>query len=236
MQYLILENNDFTALTVNSLKTCIPDAEYKIIVRQEKISPLEQALRHYDDLTFVIQSGIVLELKQGDLPPEEKLRKYHIGASKQAVFAEHETKAHHYKFIGSRLHAGVVDTSLFIINPEMWETKTECKLSDKKLLKMPRYMNHRSDPTLGTCMGGYEILKYASLGEDASVFNYIEHLMSEKADVRETMGYCFDKLLPYTDGLPNHSKAVVEALAQKSITRAAKLRKCLHDLKQKAVD
>jgi hypothetical protein len=235
MQYVILEKNDFTALTVNSLKTCIPDVEYKVIVKNDK-SALEQSLQDCNDLTFVIASGVVLELKKGDLPPEEKLRKYHIAASKQAVFAEYQNKAHHYQLIGSGLHGGVVDLSLFIINPKMWENKTDCKLSDKKVLNMPRYMNHRPDPTLGTCMGGYEILKYASLGEDCSVFNYVEHLEFENADVRESMGYCFDRLLPYTDGLPSHSKNVVEALAKKSITRAAKLRKCLHELKQKAVD
>ena len=69
MQYVILENNDFTALTVNSLKTCIPDAEYKVIVKNDK--PLEQSLQNCNDLTFVIASGVVLELKEGDLPPEE---------------------------------------------------------------------------------------------------------------------------------------------------------------------
>ena len=92
MQYVILESNDFTSLTVNSLKTCVPDAEYKVIVRNEKVSPLEQSLSHCKNLTFVIGSGVVLELKEGDLPPEEKFRKYHIGASRQAVFAEYQNK------------------------------------------------------------------------------------------------------------------------------------------------
>ena len=85
-------------------------------------------------------------------------------------------------------------------------------------------------------MGGYEIIKYASLGEDASVFNYTNHLESEHAEVRDTMGYCFDRLLPYTEGLSDHSKKVVETLAKKTSTRASKLRRCFHDIKQKAVE
>ena len=234
MQYLVLENNNFTALTINSLKKCVPDAEYKIV--QQEGDALVQALDICDDLTFVITGGIVLELKDGDIAPKEKLKKYHMCASKLAVFAEHPRQKHHYELIGSSLHSGVIDMSLFILNPKMWRNEKDSRLSDKKLLQMPRYMNHRSDATLACCMGGYEIIKYASLGEDASVFNYINHLESGHAEVRDTMGYCFDKLLPYTEGLSNHSKKVVETLAKKTSERASKLRLCLHGIKQKAVE
>ena len=60
MQYLVIERNNFTALTINSLKACIPDAEYKIV--QEKGSTLEQALDICDEVTFVVTGGIVLDL------------------------------------------------------------------------------------------------------------------------------------------------------------------------------
>jgi len=81
-------------------------------------------------------------------------------------------------------------------------------------------------------MGGRDILTYGSLGHDAPVLNYLTHLYSGEASVRETFGCCFDRLLPYTDNLPEKEKAIVERLGNLTKVRVGKLRKMLVDIKK----
>ena len=96
---------------------------------------------------------------------------------------------------------------------------------------MPRYINHKSDPILDSCIGSYEAFKYGMAGETAAVYNYLPHLLSGKATPIETFAYCFDKLADYVDGLPEHRKTQVLKLAEKTRIRASKLRKALVELK-----
>ena len=232
MKYLVLKNN-YTALTVNSIKQNMPDAEYKVVSVEGGKIPT--ALKHCKELTMVIMGGIVLNIKEGDLPPIEKLKKHHLAMSREAVFADHSRWRKNYSLIKSRLHEGVVDMSIFIINPEKWKTvpKDDSNfILGKKIMYMPRYMNHRDDPTLGTCMGGSDVLSYGSLGEDASVHNYLTHLYSGEANVRDTFGCCFDKLLPFTEGLEDKERKIVERLGNLTKVRVGKLRQMFIDIKK----
>ena len=224
MQYLVLENN-FTALTVNSIEKNMPDAVYRVIPMPK--NRVGKALEFCDDITMVVVGGIILNIQEGDLPPREKIEKYHMTVSRQAVFADHKKRRHNYSHIRSNLLDGVVDMSIFIINPALWENETNYDLKDKKLLNMPRYMNHRDDPTVEPCMGGYDIMSYGSLGEDASVLNYLTHLYSGEATPRESWAYCFDKLLEYTEGLGEKEKEIVERLGNLTLKRIGKLRQII---------
>lgn len=211
----------------------MPDADYKVVPYGKGRIPA--ALNNCDDITMVVTGGIVLNVKEGDYPPAEKLKNYHLAMSRQAVFADRKRMKHHYHLINSNLHEGVVDMSLFIINPAMYDSIPDSDLHatrDKRILYMPRYMNHRDDPTVGTCMGGYDVLQYGSLGHDAPVLNYLTHLYTGEATPRETWGYCFDRLLDYTDGLPEAEKRVVEKLGNLTKKRVGKLRQMLVDIKK----
>jgi precorrin-6B methylase 2 len=73
MKYLVLENN-YTALTVNSIKQNMPDAEYKVVPIEGGKIPT--ALKHCTEPTMVVMGGIVLNIKEGDLPSAEKLKKH----------------------------------------------------------------------------------------------------------------------------------------------------------------
>jgi hypothetical protein len=232
MQYLVIEN-EFTALTVNSIKQNMPNAKYLTSPMGE--SRIQTALKLCTEPTMVVTGGVVLNIKEGDLPAPEVLEKKHLAMSREAVFADHPRWKKNYELIKSPLHEGVVDMSVFIINPAKWKTipkKDTNFLLGKKILYMPRYMNHRDDPTLGTCMGGRDIMGYASLGEDASVYNYLTHLYSGQATVRETFGCCFDKLLPYTEGLGETEKEIVERLGNLTKVRVGKLRQMMVDIKK----
>ena len=232
MQYLVIEN-EFTALTVNSIKQNMPDAKYVTAPMGE--GRIQTALKLCTEPTMVVTGGIILNIKEGDLPDPKVLETKHLAMSREAVFADHPRWKRNYELIKSRLHDGVVDMSIFIINPAKWKKipkKDTNFLLGKKILYMPRYMNHRDDPTLGTCMGGQDIIQYASLGEDASVHNYLTHLYSGKANVRETFGCCFDKLLPYTEGLDEREKEIVEKLGNLTKVRVGKLRQMMIDRKK----
>tara|TARA_B110000977_G_scaffold62982_1_gene85596 strand:- start:886 stop:1593 length:708 start_codon:yes stop_codon:yes gene_type:complete len=232
MRYLVLENK-FAQLTINSIKQNMPDAEYKVVpVVGGRIAT---ALKNSTDLTMVVMGGIVLNIKEGDLPPEESLRKHHLAMSRQAVFSDHPKWKHNYKLIRSHLTDGTVDMSIFIINPKKWRSVPETDsnfLLGRKILYMPRYMNHRDDPTLGTCMGANNIIQYAALGQDSSVLNYLTHLYSGKAEVRETFGCCFDLLLPYVEGLGEPERKIVEKLGNTTKLRIGRLRQMLVDIKK----
>jgi len=233
MQYLVLENN-FTALTTNSIEQNMPDAEYKVV--PDTGGRIENALKHCTDITMVVTGGIILNIKEGDLPPDEVLGRNHLACSREAVFIDHPRHKVNYEHIGSPLHSGVVDMSLFIINPTKWEGETNfSKLSDKKIIYMPRYMNHRDDPTVAFCMGGYDIMEYGSIGEEASVLNYLTHLYSGVATPRDTWGYCFDLLLPYTEGLGEEERKLVERLGKQTKRRVGKLRRMVIE-KEKSPD
>ena len=233
LEILILECNDLTALTVNSIKKNMPRAKYRVIPSKAK-NKVGTALANATGLSLVVTSGLVLNINQGDLPPDSKLSQYALALSREGVYVDHPKHSQSYALINSPINKGFVDLSIFIINPDKWyelPTKDSGILGDKKCLYMPRYINHKSDPILDSCIGSYEAFKYGMAGETAAVYNYLPHLLSGKATPIETFAYCFDKLADYVDGLPEHRKTQVLKLAEKTRIRASKLRKALVELK-----
>ena len=102
------------------------------------------------------------------------------------------------------MNKGMIDLSIFVINPTLWKAIPDSDtgvLNNTKVLYMPRYMNHKSDVTVNTALSGYQCLIYGSLGVDAAVHNYTAHILSGECDVAQSYAYCFDKLEAFTDGL-----------------------------------
>lgn len=235
LKILILEVNNLTKLTINSIKKNIPGAEYKV-VRKDKIkdSNIGAALTHADGITLVVQSGLVLELKDGDLPDIEKLKNYHICVSREGVFTDHKRLKQHYKYVARHITEGVVDLSIFIINPDMWDDipeKDQGVLHDKKKMFIPRYMNHKDDILFQEdSTAAIDAFYYGVVGEQASVFNYNKCIHKKDINILEVYGYCFDKLLPYLRGVPRKEKNRIKFLADKTITKIKNTRRKIHEL------
>ena len=233
LKLLILETNNLTRLTTNSIEANMTGYDYKVVKPGD--SKIGTALENTDDITLVIKSGLVLNIKEGALPSREKLKKYHLGVSREAVYADHPSIFTHYELTSRKMHRGMIDLALFIINPAMWEEIPESDtglLNNSKLLYMPRYMNHRNDiifeeQTIYAC----DALTYGVLGEQACIYNYLGVLDSKDISVLETYAYCLDKLLPFTEGLPREEKEIVEYLGNKTKKRISRLRRRLHNVK-----
>ena len=234
LKLLILETNNLTRLTTNSIEANMTGYDYKVVTPGD--SKIGTALKNTDDITLVIQSGLVFgRIQEGDLPSKKRLSKFHLGVSREAVYADHPSIFKHYELTSRKMHRGIIDLSLFIINPDKWDEIPQSDtglLSKSKLLYMPRYMNHRNDivfkeQTINSC----DALTYGVLGEQACIYNYIDVLDSKDISVLETYAYCFDKLLPYTEGLPREEKEIVECLGNKTKRRISRLRRRLHNVK-----
>jgi hypothetical protein len=232
LKILILETNPkLTKLTVNSIQKNTPRASYEV-VRCGK-SKIGTALANITEPTLVVTSGLVLNIKHADLPPIETIMKYHICASRSGIYADHKRHAKDYEMIGINMTPGHIDLSVFIINPEKWYEIPSSDvriLNEKKVLYMPRYMNHRTDPLVSTCINCMEAVKYGMGSEHAAVLNYVPHILSGKATVRETYAYAFDRLEEYCEGVDPSIQHNILALAKKSKHRISKVRKGLHDL------
>lgn len=235
LKVLILESNNLTNLTVNSLEKNTPQVSYKVITKKEQTnSRIGTALLNTKGITLVVKSGIVLELKEGDIPSIEQLEAVDICVSREAVFIDHNRLSEHYRYVDNTLTNGVVDLSIFIINPARWKDVPETDtgiLNDVKKLFIPRYMHHKNDILLQEeATTTIDAFNYGVLGEQASVFNYIDCIQSDTINMLETYGYCFDKLLPYLKGIPKKEKERIKFLANKTNIKIKNTREKMHRL------
>ncbi len=232
LKILILETNpNLTQLTINSIQKNTPRAKWSVVKCGK--SKIGTALANVTEPTLVVVSGLVLNIRHDDLPPIETIRKYHICASRSGVYSDHKRQAKNYEMIGVNMTPGHIDLSVFIINPEKWYEVPASDariLNEKKVLYMPRYMNHRTDPLISSCINCMEAVKYGMGSEHAAVLNYVPHIISGKATVRETYAYAFDRLEEYCDGIDPSIRDNILRLADKSKHRISKLRKGLHEL------
>lgn len=232
LEILVLEANELTALTVNSIKRNMPRTKYRVV--KAGSSKIGTAIANCDKPTLVVTSGLVLNIRQGDIPPAEKINEYDICVSRMGVYVDHPRHSTVYKLIDSPMHKGFIDLSIFIINPANWyeiPSSDAGMLGNKKCLYMPRYINHKHDPIVKDCIGSYEAFRYGMSGESAAVYNYIPLLLSGKATPIETFAYCFDKVAEYAEGLPEPVKQKVLKLGHKTKVRVGKMRKRLYELK-----
>ena len=203
LKLLILEENNLVNLTTNSLDINNPEIKYSVV--KPNGSRIKTALNNINDITLVVKSGLVLNLKNKDFPSRAKIKNYHI-----------------------------LDLSIFVMNPYKWEKipdSDEGVLHDKKLLYMPRYMNHKDDVLFKQdATAAIDAFYYGVLGEQAVVYNYTDTIQRETENILETYGYCFDKLLPYLKGVPDKEKRRIEYLSQKTSVRIKNTREKIHRL------
>ena len=123
-----------------------------------------------------------------------------------------------------------MDLSIFCINPKRWIRipKTDAGvLAQVKRLRMPRHMNHKCDPIIVKAISAKVAMDYGMLGEQASVMNYVPVYERGYANGNEMFAYRLEAALDYVEGLPADVSQKVEAVANKTFYRAAKLRKGL---------
>ena len=232
LNVLILEDNEFLPLTINSLKANMPNVAYNVVDKGS--SRLQTALNNTKEPTLVVKSGLVLQVKEKDIS-YDKIKRYPICVSREAVYSDNPQWHHNYKDIKSPLTKGTMDLSIFIINPELWLhiPKKDSGIWDgMKKLFMPRHMNHKTDVLMNTCISSYAAFQFGLLGEYASVFNYVPLLAQGKATPIETYAYCFDKFLPFTDGLDPTDKDKVERIGNLTKERIGKMRYDMYKMQE----
>ena len=98
--------------------------------------------------------------------------------------------AKHYNLVDTPMNKGIIDLSLFIINPFNWHripAKDKGILPNIKKLFMPRYMNHRDDPIFKEqTINCSDALTYGVLGESACIYNYIDILNKKDVFIKKS--------------------------------------------------
>tara|TARA_R100000664_G_C2753332_1_gene140716 strand:+ start:1378 stop:2112 length:735 start_codon:yes stop_codon:yes gene_type:complete len=233
LKVLILEENNLLKLTTNSLDINNPEITYRVISKDKMLeSRIATVLNNTDEITLVIKSGLIVNLKNKDLPSKSKLNKYHMAVSRYGVFTDHERIKQHYQYISEEINKKVLDLAIFIINPKKWKTapeKDSGALRDKKLLYMPRYMNHKDDILFREeSTAAIDAFNYGVLGEQALVHNYLNPIYRKNINILEIYAYCFDKLLPYLKGVPKKETDRITLLANKTLTKIKNTREKIH--------
>ena len=225
---LVIQCNNLSALTVNSIQQNMPDWSYEVVSYDKGF--IRTALKNTDEITLCVKSGVILDIKDGDLPDINKLKNYDIALSREGVFTDDFKNKHVYGLIKSSITKKTMDLSIFIINPSRWIKipATDAGVLGKvKRLRMPRFMNHKTDIIIARAIGGRCALTYGMLAEEASAFNYTPIFDIGKANGNEMLAYALERALPFTEGLPSIEKQKIEALASATEIRFAKLRRGL---------
>jgi hypothetical protein len=206
----------------------MPDWSYEVVSYDKGF--IRTALKNTDEITLCVKSGVILDIKEGDLPDINKLKNYDIALSREGVFTDDPKNKHVYGLIKSSITKKTMDLSIFIINPSRWIKipATDAGVLGKvKRLRMPRFMNHKTDIIIARAIGGRCALTYGMLAEEASAFNYTPIFDIGKANGNEMLAYALERALPFTEGLPSIEKQKIEALASATEIRFAKLRRGL---------
>lgn len=225
-EILIYQTNNLACITINSIKKNMPDWKYKVVKVEDGI--IKTALNNCDKTTLVVESGVILNIQDNDLPPLEVLNKYHMAKSKKLVFGDHDRLCGCYEvLLGHIPNGGVIDLSVFIINPSKWDFIPETDIgfwNDIKTISIPRYMNHRTDVLVYQSLSARDCFMYGALGEQASIHNYIECFKQGHVNMSERFAYCLDKYLNYLDDVSDTVYNMITKVAKEN-KRYTKFRK-----------
>ena len=226
LDYVVIETNALAALTINAINEHDPGAKITCVPRGTSF--IGTALQHSTQTTMVLKSGVSWRGSSSDVT--EVSNNYALCASEYAVFADNDNLNHIYALKDSPLALGIKDLSIFIVNPKLWGSIPETDsgaLKDKRMLNMPRYMNHSEDELVADGLPAHECLYYGVLGVNSLALNYVDCLRNRSASVTETIGYLFDHLTPYVNGLDNNDIYFIKKVADKTRARVAKMRDSL---------
>lgn len=225
LKILVIECNSLTALTTNSIKQNMPNWEYEVVPYDGGF--IRTALTNTSEVTLCVMSGVILNIQDGDLPKLSVLENYDICLGREGVFTDNSQNKHIYRLVGDRTDKKTLDMSVFIITPKRWVVIPPTDsgvLAHVKRLRMPRHMNHKTDPLVEKAISAKIALEYGMLGLNASVHNYVPVLQKGTVNCNEMFAYCLELCLPLLDGLPELEKQKVKALAERVSTRVSKLR------------
>ena len=225
LKILIIEENDLTAMTLASAQEAMPNSNISVVFGTG--ARLKDVMQCTKGVTLCVKSGVLLRAGLINMPPLATLANYPICISRSAVFLDHPQQAHTYGLAGIEAHKGMVDTSVFVINPSLWPhtpQQDRGALRDMPKLVMPRYMNHKDDPVLLDCLTAWSALQYGMLGLGAGINNYTSVYLRGSAAPIEMYGYPLELALPYIEDLPPRLKDRVAKVANKTQVVAGKLR------------
>ena len=209
---ILIRDNAWASITVNSIKQNMPEWEPQVI-KKDSQGVIATALKNADGITLCVRGGTVLNIVDEDIPTDEKFKNFHISLAKRGVYVDNPKHDQIYNLAGSNITHGTWDLDVIIVNPEMWESIPEedaGALRDKKLLKMPRYMNHRTDRIAERVLPASELARYGVLAHEASVLNYVG-ILSQGLYGAARYAYALDKITPYINDLSEEKKVQAEA-------------------------
>lgn len=209
---ILVRENAWSAITVDSIKANMPDWE-PVLIKKGASGVIAAALDNADGITMCVRGGVVLDIKLEDLPPDEKLSAFHISLSKRGVYVDNPNHDQIYNLAGANITHGTWDLDVIIVNPDMWDAAPEQDagaLRDKKILKMPRYMNHRVDRVAERVLPAAELARYGVLGHQASVLNYVG-VLTHGLYGAARYAYALDRVTPFVGNLNAEKKAQAEA-------------------------
>lgn len=224
LKVLILEENNLVDLTVNSLHKNMPNTSYTVVPCTPG-TRFTTTFKNIRDTTLVLRSGLVIN-REVEVP--KKIIDYALCVSRRGVYIDHNRIKDHYPLIDKSMHKDLIDLSVFLVNPEKWDsipTSDRGVLGGKRLLYMSRMMNHKDDILFAKeATAAIDALNYGISGERAFIYNYVDCIQKDTINVSETFAYHFEKLLPYLSGVPKKERSRIEYLANKTTTRISKMR------------
>jgi len=218
---ILIRENAWSAITVDSIKANMPDWE-PVLVKRGPSGVIATALDNADGITMCVRGGVVLDIKDEDLPPDDRLSGFHISLSKRGVYVDNPNHDQIYNIAGANITHGTWDLDVIIVNPAMWDAVPEQdagSLRDKKILKMPRYMNHRVDRVAERVIAASELAKYGVLGHQASVLNYVG-VLTHGLYGAARYAYAMDRVAPFISNLSEEKRAQAEAYIGKCATQS----------------
>jgi hypothetical protein len=199
----------------------MPDWE-PVLVKRDAAGVIATALNNADGITMCVRGGIVLDIKSEDLPPDDRLSGFHISLAKRGVYVDNPNHDQIYNLAGANITHGTWDLDVIIVNPAMWDAVPEQdagSLRDKKILKMPRYMNHRVDRVAERVVPASELARYGVLGHEASVLNYVG-VLTHGLYGAARYAYALDRVSPFINNLSEEKKAQAEAYIGRCATQS----------------
>ena len=132
LKVLILESNNLTNLTVNSLEKNTPQVSYKVITKKEQTnSRIGTALLNTKGITLVVKSGIVLELKEVNAEPLTELANIFDLSVRRKIY---DVKTNTQPTLVCEFGKAKAEVFLFMVYPYLLEKKLFVKniLTDLK--------------------------------------------------------------------------------------------------------
>lgn len=217
---ILVIDNDWTTITVSSIEQ-MPGWECQVVQADER-GRIATALENCDETSLCVKGGVVLSFSAEDLPPARKLSAFDICLARRAVWIDNPAHVGVYELAGSSVTPATYDLDVFFINPKRWDQTPESDagvLAGRKILTMPRYMNHRTDTVAETTIAAAELARYGVLGHQSCVLNYSD-LFDRGLKGPGKYAYALDRIRPHIEHLPpqllDKARAVLDACATQS--------------------